>query len=68
MLQMVDVCQVEDLVVGNIKDAQIGIVLEAGDLGQGVVGDVEFFELVEIGQAGYLWESVGLYRQDFELL
>lgn len=62
MIEVLEVRKGCDLIVGNVKNAEIGIILEARDLGEDVVRYVELFELGEIGQAGYCWKSIGLYR------
>lgn len=36
-----------DGVVGDIEHAELGVRVKAGDLCQGVVGNVEFFEVEE---------------------
>lgn len=49
-----------DLVGGNVADAQVVVVLEAGDAGQGVVLDAEFFEVGEGVRGADGREPVGL--------
>lgn len=36
-----------DLIVRDVEDSEVGISLEARDLSQGIVGDVEFFQVSE---------------------
>jgi hypothetical protein len=44
---MGQVLEFADLVTGNIKDAELGIRLETGDGSDGIVRNIEFFELAE---------------------
>lgn len=41
-----------DLVVGEVEDFEIGVGFEAVEGCDGVVRDVEFFEVLEGGEAG----------------
>jgi hypothetical protein len=54
------VLEVGDLVVGEVQDAQSGILFQAGEVGHGVVGEVELFEVGEVGEASQVGETVGL--------
>ncbi len=40
-----------DLVVRDVQNSQVGVFLETRDLGQGVVGNVEFFQVGKSGKA-----------------
>lgn len=64
---MLQVGQVRDPVVGDVEDAQVAVVPEAGDGGQRVVRDVQFFEVGEGVEAGDGGEAVGLDGEDFEV-
>jgi len=46
---MRDVLELGDLVVGEVQDAQLRVVLEPGQAGDGVVRDVEFLEVPQVG-------------------
>ena len=50
-----------DWIVGDIEGAEFGIGVEAGYLRQGVVGDVEFFQVGKGGKTGDGGKAVGLY-------
>jgi type IV secretory pathway ATPase VirB11/archaellum biosynthesis ATPase len=58
------VLEVRDLVVGEVQDAQGGILFQAGEVGHGVVGEVELFEVGEVGEACQVGETVGLDGDD----
>lgn len=47
-----------DLVVGEVEDTQVGVALQTGEIGDGVVGEVELFEVLEVRQAGDASEAV----------
>ena len=59
--------QVVDGVGADVDDAQVGVVLQAGKVGEEVVRDVEFFEVGEGGEAGDAAEAVGLDAEDLEI-
>ena len=40
-----------DLIVRDVQDSEVSIILEPGDLGQGIMGDVEFFKVGKGGEA-----------------
>ena len=40
-----------DLVVRDVQNSQLGVFLEARDLSQGIVGDVDFFQVDQSGKA-----------------
>lgn len=56
-----------DLVVGEVQDAQSGVLFQAGEVGHGVMGEVEFFEVGEIGEAREVGETVRLDGDDAEV-
>lgn len=47
MAEMRHVLQMRDRIVGDVEDAELGVCVEAGDLREGVVGNIEFFEVSE---------------------
>lgn len=49
MVEVLEVGEMADLIVRDIKHAETAVVLESRDFGQDIVGDVEF---LEIGEAG----------------
>jgi hypothetical protein len=55
-----------DWVVGDVEDAEFGCFVKARDLGQRVVGDVEFFEVGEGREAEDGGEAVRLYGEKFQ--
>lgn len=59
--------QILDRVAGYVNDAEVGVVLEAVGGREGVVGDVEFFEIDEFGEAGDGGEAVGLDGENLEV-
>lgn len=44
---MVEVGQIGDLIVGNIKHPKMGVLLKPRDFGKNIVRDVEFLEVGE---------------------
>lgn len=46
-------------ICGDIDNAEVRVVFEAGYVGDGIVGDVELFEVLESGKPGYGGEAVG---------
>lgn len=60
--------ELRHLVVGEVDDAQGGVPLEAAQRGDGVVGEVDFFETGEVGEAADVGEAVGLDGEDAEVL
>ena len=45
MLLVFQVRDTSNLIVRDVEDSEIGITLKSRDLGQSVVGDVEFFKV-----------------------
>lgn len=56
-----------DLVVGEVQYAQSGVLFQAGEVGHGVMGEVELFEVGEVGEACEVGETVGLDGDDAEV-
>ena len=67
MLLIFQIGEMSDLIVRDVKDPEIGIVLEARNLSQGIVGDVEFFKVGKGGEARDLREAIRLYGEYFEV-
>lgn len=55
-----------DGVIGDIEHAKLGICVKAGNLRQGVVRNVEFFEAGEGGETGNGGKAIGLNRKKFQ--
>ena len=45
MLLILQVREMSNLIVRDVEDSQISIPLKSRDLGQSIVGDVEFFKV-----------------------
>ena len=51
MLLSLQVCQMRDLIIRNVEHSEVGVILQARDLSQGIVGDVQFFQVGKGGKA-----------------
>jgi hypothetical protein len=60
ILQCTEVLEVGDLVVREVEDTEGGGGFETGEVRDGVVGEVEFFQVWEVGESGDAGEAVGL--------
>ena len=51
MVLILQVREMSDLIVRDVEDSEVGVILEVRDLGQCIVGYVEFFQVGKSGQA-----------------
>lgn len=61
LLQLREVAEALEMfyrVVADVDDAQVGVVVQARDLGQLVVGDVQLFQVDELVQAGDGFQAI----------
>lgn len=68
MNEVTQVGKMSDLIVRDVQNVEAGVAIETRYLGQGVMRDVELFQVGEIREARDSGKAIRLYRQDFEII
>ena len=53
------ILEMRNLIACNVKDTELGVGLEAGDMSDGVMWDIELFQIRQGGKAGQACKAVG---------
>lgn len=56
-----------DLIIRDVEDPEVAIILQARDLSQGIVGDVEFFQVGKGGKSRDSGQAIRLYGKYLEV-
>jgi len=56
-----------DRIAANVDDAKLGVGFESGEVRQGVMRYMQFFETGEVRESGYGSQSVRLDGEDLEI-
>jgi hypothetical protein len=67
VLESREVFELRNLIIGEVENAQIGVVLETGKIRDSVMREKELFEVLKIGETRDAGEAVGLDGDDAEI-
>ena len=68
MLLLFQVREMSNSIVRNVDDSEVGILLQARYLNQGIMGNVEFFQVRKGGKASDLGKAIRLYGKYLEVV